>query len=291
MLFRQVMTVESDTLRLKIDRLFRQLISEVTGRGAGALSVGELDAVARGCSAYLALSPGDAAARKTADGIWSECRRKMDAAGDSCGAGPLGILLTMYALTYSAASYPADFSRAEQCDLAASRMLDAVLAASAGSDIFPNSDKWEQAMLMDLTAYLFQYVVPEDMEEERAVGVYRMTAAAWRQELSSGNWTGTAAEPLMMHRLLVLETGADLFGTWRQDCLPAPSDLSTTGGLSALVRILARRLDDPAALGEACAALERQLSLSPDISAAASLLEGLGALRMLTEEGTVLNCA
>ena len=118
-----------------------------------------------------------------------------------------------------------------------------------------------------------------------------MTAAAWRQELSSGNWTGTAAEPLMMHRLLVLETGADLFGTWRQDRFPAPSDLSTTGGLSALVRILARRLDDPAALAEACAALERQLSLSPDISAAASLLDGLGALRMLTEEGVVLNCA
>lgn len=103
----------------------------------------------------------------------------MDAAGDSCGAGPLGILLTMYALAYSAASHPADFSRAEQCDLAASRMLDAVLAASAGSDIFPNSDKWEQAMLMDLTASLFQYVVPEDMEKEPAVGVYRMTAAAW----------------------------------------------------------------------------------------------------------------
>ena len=146
-------------------------------------------------------------------------------------------------------------------------------------------------MLMDLTASLFQYVVPEDMEEEPAVGLFRMTAAAWKQELSSGNWTGTAAEPLMMYRLLVLETGADLFGTWRQDRLPAPSDLSTAGGLSALVRILARRLDDPAALGEACAALERQLSLSPDISAVASLLEGLSALRMLTEEGVVLNCA
>lgn len=52
-----------------------------------------------------------------------------------------------------------------------------------------------------------------------------------------------------------------------------------------------RRLDDPAALAEACTALERQLSLSPDISAAASLLEGLGALLMLTEEGVVLNCA
>ena len=291
MLFCQVMTVESDTLRLKIDRLFRQLISEVTERGADALSGEELDAVARGCSAYLALYPGDDAARKTADGIWSECRRRMDAAGDSCGAGLLGILRTMYALAYSAAAHPADFSRAEQCDMAASLMLDAVLAASAGSDIFPSSDKWEQAMLMDLTASLFQYVVPEDMEEEPAVGLFRMTAAAWRQELSSGNWTGTAAEPLMMYRLLVLETGADLFGTWRQDRLPAPSDLSTTGGLSALVRILARRLDDPAALGEACAALERQLSLSPDISAVASLLEGLSALRMLTEEGVVLNCA
>ena len=261
------MTVESDTLRLKIDRLFRQLISELTERGADALSGEELDAVARGCSAYLALYPGDDAALKTADGIWRECRRRMDAAGDSCGAGLLGILRTMYALAYSAAAHPADFSRAEQCDMAASQMLDAVLAASAGSDIFPDSDKWEQAMLMDLTASLFQYVVPEDMEEEPAVG------------------------PLMMYRLLVLETGADLFGTWRQDRLPAPSDLSTAGGLSALVRILARRLDDPAALAEACAALERQLSLSPDISAVASLLEGLSALRMLTEEGVVLNCA
>ena len=137
------MTVESDTLRLKIDRLFRQLISEVTERGADALSGEELDAVARGCSAYLALYPGDDAARKTADGIWSECRRRMDAAGDSCGAGLLGILRTMYALAYSAAAHPADFSRAEQCDMAASQMLDAVLAASAGSDIFPDSDKWE----------------------------------------------------------------------------------------------------------------------------------------------------
>ena len=270
MLFCQVMTVESDTLRLKIDRLFRQLISELTERGADALSGEELDAVARGCSAYLALYPGDDVARKTADGIWSECRRRMEAAGDSCGAGLLGILRTMYALAYSAAAHPADFSRAEQCDMAASQMLDAVLAASAGSDIFPDSDKWEQAMLMDLTASLFQYVVPEDMEEEPAVGLFRMTAAAW---------------------LLVLETGADLFGTWRQDRLPAPSDLSTTGGLSALVRILARRLDDPAALAEACAALERHLALSPDLSAVASLLEGLSAMRMLTEEGLVLNCA
>lgn len=74
MLFCQVMTVEPDTLRLKIDRLFRLLISEVTERGTGALSGEELDAVARGCSAYLALYPGDDAAWKTADGIWRKNR-------------------------------------------------------------------------------------------------------------------------------------------------------------------------------------------------------------------------
>ncbi|HIR63444.1 MAG TPA: hypothetical protein IAC94_07995 [Candidatus Coprenecus avistercoris] len=187
------MTVEPDTLRLKIDRLFRLLISEVTERGTGALSGEELDAVARGCSAYLALYPVDDAAWKTADGIWSECRRRMDAAGDSCGAGLLGILRTMYAMDYSAAP-----------------------------------------------------VRPRDAD--------------------------------------------GVFGEWRPT-LPPASAVASPEGLSALVRILARRLDDPATLAEACAALERQLSLSPDISAAASLLEGLGALLMLTEEGVVLNCA
>ena len=95
---------------------------------------------------------------------------------------------------------------------------------------------------------------------------------------------------LFLQRLCALEAADGLFGEWRP-VLPPASAVTSPEGLSALVRILARRLDDPAVLAEACAALERQLSLSLDLSAVASLLDGLGALRMLTEEGAVLNCA
>lgn len=102
--------------------------------------------------------------------------------------------------------------------------------------------------------------------------------------------SGQCMRWLTVRRLCALEDADGVFGEWRPT-LPPASAVASPEGLSALVRILARRLDDPAALAEACAALERQLSLSPDISSVASLLEGLGALRMLTEEGVVLNCA
>ena len=277
--FRQSMSGNSDNIQSRASLICRQLVqsepSRLTGRG--------LDAAARGCSAWLQGFAGaepalDAAAREMLGNIWDEGLRRTATLVGFPNTESLNAVLALYRIAYGPTVSASDYSPAEQCDALASSLLEH--AAGRHSDIDGRED---DTILMHVAANLYCYVVPEDLEDDDIVESLRTIAGRWKEDRS-------APEDLLLQRMCALEAADGLFGEWRP-ALPPVSAVTSPEGLSALVRILARRLDDPAALAEACAALERQLSLSPDISSVASLLEGLGALRMLTEEGVVLNCA
>lgn len=294
--FRQSMSGNSDNIQARASLICRQLVqsepSQLTGRG--------LDAAACGCCAWLQGFAGaepalDAAARKMLGNIWDEGLRRaatiVDIPGresfhvsdtDSTVCFPntesLYAVLALYRIAYGPTVPASDYSLAEQCDALASSLLEHAAGRHSALD-----GREDDTILMHVAANLYCYVVPEDLEDDDIVESLRTIAGRWKEDRS-------APVDLLLQRLCALEAANGLFGEWRP-ALPPASAVASPEGLSALVRILARRLDDPAALAEACAALERQLSLSPDLSAAASLLEGLGALRMLTEEGAVLNCA
>ena len=267
-------------------------MQRLTGRG--------LDAAACGCCAWLQGFAGaepalDAAAREMLGNIWDEGLRRaatiVDIPGresfhvsdtDSTVCFPntesLYAVLALYRIAYGPTVPASDYSVAEQCDALASSLLEHAAGRHSALD-----GREDDTILMHVAANLYCYVVPEDLEDDDIVESLRTIAGRWKEDHS-------ASVNLFLQRLCALEAADGLFGEWRP-ALPPASAVASPEGLSALVRILARRLDDPAALAEACAALERQLPLSQDLSAAASLLEGLGALRLLTEEGAVLNCA
>ena len=294
--FPQSMSGNSDNIQARASLICRQLVqsepSLLTGRG--------LDAAACGCCAWLQGFAGaepalDAAAREMLGNIWDEGLRRsatlVDIPGresfhvsdtDSTVCFPntesLYAVLALYRIAYGPTVPASDYSLAEQCDALASSLLEHAAGRHSALD-----GREGDTILMHVAANLYCYVVPEDLEDDDIVESLRTIAGRWKEDRS-------ASVDLLLQRLCALEAANGLFGEWRP-ALPPASAVASPEGLSALVRILARRLDDPAALAEACAALERQLSLSPDISAVASLLEGLGALRMLTEEGVVLNCA
>ena len=276
--FRQSMSGNSDNIQARASLICRQLVqsepSRLTGRG--------LEAAARGCCAWLQGFSGtdpdlDAAARELLGNIWDEGFRAAILVGFP-NTEALYAVLALYRIAYGPTIAASDYSLAEQCDAFASSLLEHAAGRHSALD-----GREDDTILMHVAANLYCYVVPEDLEDDDIVEPLRTIAGRWKEDRS-------APVDLLLQRLCALEAADGLFGEWRP-ALPPASAVASPEGLSALVRILARRLDDPAALAEACAALEQQLSLSPDISAAASLLEGLGALRMLTEEGAVLNCA
>ena len=290
------MSGNSDNIQARASLICRQLVqsepSRLTGRG--------LDAAACGCCAWLQGFAGaepalDAAAREMLGNIWDEGLRRaatiVDIPGresfhvsdtDSTVCFPntesLYAVLALYRIAYGPTVPASDYSVAEQCDALASSLLEHAAGRHSALD-----GREDDTILMHVAANLYCYVVPEDLEDDDIVESLKTIAGRWKEDRS-------APVDLLLQRLCALEAADGLFGEWRP-ALPPASAVASPEGLSALVRILARRLDDPAALAEACVALERQLSLSPDISAVASLLEGLGALLMLTEEGVVLNCA
>ena len=290
------MSGNSDNIQARASLICRQLVqsepSRLTGRG--------LDAAACGCCAWLQGFAGaepalDAAAREMLGNIWDEGLRRaatiVDIPGresfhvsdtDSTVCFPntesLYAVLALYRIAYGPTVPASDYSVAEQCDALASSLLEHAAGRHSALD-----GREDDTILMHVAANLYCYVVPEDLEDDDIVESLRTIAGRWKEDHS-------ASVNLFLQRLCALEAADGLFGEWRP-ALPPASAVASPEGLSALVRILARRLDDPAALAEACAALERQLPLSQDLSAAASLLEGLGALRLLTEEGAVLNCA
>ena len=277
--FRQSMSGNSDNLHARASLVCRQLVqsepSRLTGRG--------LEAAARGCCAWLQGFAGtdpalDTAAREMLGNIWDEGLRRAATLVGFPNTESLHAVLALYRIAYGPTVAASDYSLAEQCDAFASSLLEHAAGRHSALD-----GREDDTILMHVAANLYCYVVPEDLEDDDIVEPLRTIAGRWKEDRS-------APVDLLLQRLCALEAADGLFGEWRP-ALPPASAVASPEGLSALVRILARRLDDPAALGEACAALERQLSLSQDISTAASLLEGLGALRMLTEEGAVLNCA
>ena len=237
----------------------------------------------------------DAAAREMLGNIWDEGLRRaatiVDIPGresfhvsdtDSTVCFPntesLYAVLALYRIAYSPTVPASDYSLAEQCDALASSLLEYAAGRYSALD-----GREDDTILMHVAANLYCYVVPEDLEDDDIVESLRTIAGHWKEDRS-------APVDLLLQRLCALEAADGLFGEWRP-ALPPASAVASPEGLSALVRILARRLDDPAALAETCAALERQLSLSLDISAATSLLEGLSALRLQNEDMQVLNCA
>ena len=277
--FRQSMSGNSEDLQVHaalICRQFAQVIpSRLTGRG--------LEAAVRGCCAWLQGFAGtdpdlDAAARELLGNIWDEGLRRAATLVGFPNTEALYAVLALYRIAYGPTVAASDYSLAEQCDALASSLLEHAAGRHSALD-----GREDDTILMHVAANLYCYVVPEDLEDDDIVESLRTIAGRWKEDRS-------AYVDLFLQRLCALEAADGLFGEWRP-ALPPASAVASPEGLSALVRILARRLDDPAALAEACAALERQLSLSLDLSAVASLLEGLGALRMLTEEGAVLNCA
>lgn len=279
--FCQSMSGNSENLQARASLICRQLVqsepSRLTGRG--------LEPAARGCCAWLHGFSGtdpdlDAAARELLGNIWDEGFRAATLVGFS-NTEALYAVLSLYRIAYGPTVAASDYSLAEQCDALASSLLEHAVGRHSAFDGCE-----DDTILMHVAANLYCYVVPEDLEDledDDIVESLRSIAGRWKEDRS-------ASVDLLLRRLCAIEAADGLFGEWRP-ALPPASAVASPEGLSALVRILARRLDDPAALAEACAALERQLSLSLDLSAVASLLEGLGALRMLTEEGAVLNCA
>lgn len=258
-------------------RICRQLmlteLSSMDGRA--------LEAAARGCCAWLQGFAGadahlDAAAGELSGRIW-DAGLAMAASPDHFPeADVIYAHLALYRVAYGPTVQPSDYSKAEKCDMLASSLLSRTAGKYSASDE-------KSIVLMHIAAHLYCYVVPEDLEGDDTLEYMRATAQNWEHDVH--------ADPdILLRRLCALEAADGLFGEWRP-VLPAASRLASAGGLAPLCSILARRLDDPAALADACAALERHLSLSQDIAAAASLLEGLSALRLLTEEGAALNCA
>ena len=294
--FRQSMSGNSDNIQARASLICRQLVqsepSLLTGRG--------LDAAARGCCAWLQGFAGaepalDAAAREMLGNIWEEGLRRaatiVDIPGresfhvsdtDSTVCFPntesLYAVLALYRIAYGPTVPASDYSLAEQCDALASSLLEHAAGRHSALD-----GREDDTILMHVAANLYCYVVPEDLEDDDIVESLRTIAGRWKEDRS-------ASVDLFLQRMCALEAADGLFGEWRP-ALPPASAVASPEGLSALVRILARRLDDPAALAEACAALERQLPLSQDLSAVASLLEGLSVLRLQNEERQVLNCA
>ena len=294
--FRQSMSGNSDNIQARASLICRQLVQSeslrLTGRG--------LDAAACGCCAWLQGFAGaepalDAAAREMLGNIWDEGLRRaatiVDIPGresfhvsdtDSTVCFPntesLYAVLALYRIAYGPTVPASDYSLAEQCDALASSLLEHAAGRHSALD-----GREGDTILMHVAANLYCYVVPEDLEDDDIVESLRTIAGRWKEDRS-------ASVDLFLQRMCALEAADGLFGEWRP-ALPPASAVASPEGLSALVRILARRLDDPAALAEACTALERQLSLFPDISAAASLLEGLSALRLQNEDMQVLNCA
>ena len=294
--FCQSMSGNSENLQARASLICRQLVqsepSRLTGRG--------LEAAARGCCAWLQGFTGaepalDAAVREMLGNIWDEGLRRAATLVDTPGRESFHVsdtdstvcfpnteslyaVLALYRIAYGPTVPASDYSLAEQCDALASSLLEHAAGRHSALD-----GREDDTILMHVAANLYCYVVPEDLEDDDIVESLRTIAGRWKEDRS-------APVELLLQRLCAIEAADGLFGEWRP-ALPPASAVASPEGLSALVRILARRLDDPAALAEACAALERQLSLSLDLFAVASLLEGLGALRMLTEEGAVLNCA
>ena len=290
------MSGNSDNIQARASLICRQLVqsepSLLTGRG--------LDAAARGCCAWLQGFAGaepalDAAAREMLGNIWEEGLRRaatiVDIPGresfhvsdtDSTVCFPntesLYAVLALYRIAYGPTVPASDYSLAEQCDALASSLLEHAAGRHSALD-----GREDDTILMHVAANLYCYVVPEDLEDDDIVESLRTIAGRWKEDRS-------ASVDLFLQRMCALEAADGLFGEWRP-ALPPASAVASPEGLSALVRILARRLDDPAALAEACAALERQLPLSQDLSAVASLLEGLSVLRLQNEERQVLNCA
>ena len=287
------MSGNSENLQARASLICRQLVQSepllLTGRG--------LEAAARGCCAWLQGFTGaepalDAAVREMLGNIWDEGLRRAATLVDTPGRESFHVsdtdstvcfpnteslyaVLALYRIAYGPTVPASDYSLAEQCDALASSLLEHAAGRHSALD-----GREDDTILMHVAANLYCYVVPEDLEDDDIVESLRTIAGRWKEDRS-------APVELLLQRLCALEAADGLFGEWRP-ALPPASAVASPEGLSALVRILARRLDDPAALAEACAALER---LSLDISAVASLLEGLGALRMLTEERVVLNCA
>ena len=294
--FCQSMSGNSENLQARASLICRQLVQSepllLTGRG--------LEAAARGCCAWLQGFTGaepalDAAVREMLGNIWDEGLRRAATLVDTPGRESFHVsdtdstvcfpnteslyaVLALYRIAYGPTVPASDYSLAEQCDALASSLLEHAAGRHSALD-----GREDDTILMHVAANLYCYVVPEDLEDDDIVESLRTIAGRWKEDRS-------APVELLLQRLCALDAADGLFGEWRP-ALPPASAVASPEGLSALVRILARRLDDPAALAEACAALERQLSLSPDISAVASLLEGLSAMRMLMEERAVLNCA
>ena len=96
-----------------------------------------------------------------------------------------------------------------------------------------------------------------------------------------------------MLRLRVLEFSDNILGP-APAVLPQPRSLTTTEGLASLCTLLSRRLSDLPSLTAAATALSAALASAPDstspryLSAAASLLEGLCAQKLMEEERLAL---
>lgn len=278
------MTDSPDNIRARMKELHSMLLATVHSEGAAALNGAALEAAARGCCAWLRIFPEDRKTVMTVNSIREHCLLELRTKQDDIRPDyALYCVLAMYHAAYSPAVHPTDYSEAGQCDMEASRLLDALIKRANGEE--------ETILMMQTATVLCSYLVPEDLEDEPVAEFFRTNASAWETVLSGQEWQGTAAEPVMMRRMAALDAGADIFGTWHPALLPSPEQLSAPESLAALCSILARRCCDPTALNAAGTALQQHLSGLCTPACLASLLEALSTLLLITEKGTALNCA
>lgn len=275
-----------ELIRSKVFQIFRQLLSEVSSVGCKALSGAEIEALSSCCSVFACAFPGsaeEAAAKNMLCQVWEEGERRVS--GGELTAEAMYTVLAMYHVAYSTEVSSAYGSYAEKCDRMASSMTAELCKGGAGLA--------EEAAAVMLASNLYCYALPEDMEDDAVVGYCREKIEVWNSAAANlpEEFASSQQEMSVMQCLLAAEY-AGFIGEGLRPALPAPAQLSTTGGLSALCRIIAHRMDDAEALLNAVCALEDRLTSGfQGCCAAASLVEALCALHAVSEERLVLNCA
>lgn len=280
------------------------LLSSVPPDGCHGLDGQALEALSRGMCAWCGTFRDGCSltdsARELLSSIWQEGFRRIalyidpDAADrrvPDAGGSVRELLLTMlflYHIAYS--SSPVETAGDGRCDMAASGIVDRLCLSLRHGDLHPDDE--EEALLVLLISCLYTYVTDGDMDEDVAVR-YAVTAAArWSAAPVPAAMT-QAQERVHMLRLRVLEFSDNILGP-APAVLPQPRSLTTTEGLASLCTLLSRRLSDLPSLTAATTALSAALASAPDstfprhLSAAASLLEGLCAQKLIEEERLAL---
>ena len=184
------MTDSPDIIRARMKKLHSMLLATVHSEGASALDGAALEAAARGCCAWLRIFPEDRETVMTVNSIREHCLLELRTKQDDIRPDyALYCVLAMYHAAYSPAVHPTDYSRAGQCDIEASRLLDALIKRANGEE--------ETILMMQTATVLCSYLVPEDLEDEPVAEFFRTNASAWETVLSGQEWQGTAAEPVM----------------------------------------------------------------------------------------------